>query len=112
MGNITHLKIIKRIIEESYEQLCISMLHSLGKMDTYLFIFKLAFIGPHLRHIEVPRLGIESERQLPAYATAMPNPSHICNPQHSSRQHQIRNPLSKARDQGHILMVTTWVCYR
>ena len=27
-------------------------------------------LGPHPRHMEVPRLGVESELQLPAYATA------------------------------------------
>ena len=37
--------------------------------------------GLHLRHMEVPRLGIKSELQLPAYttATATRDPSHICN---------------------------------
>jgi len=28
--------------------------------------------------MEVPRLGVESERQLPAYTTATPDLSHIC----------------------------------
>ena len=51
-------------------------------------------------HMEVLRLGVESELQLPAYATAIatPDPSHICNLHHSSRQCQILNPLSEARD--------------
>ena len=33
-------------------------------------------LGPHLWHMEVPRLGVESELQLPAYttATAMQDP--------------------------------------
>ena len=30
----------------------------------------MSFLGPHLRHMEVPRLGAESELQLPAYTTA------------------------------------------
>ena len=40
---------------------------------------------PHLWHMEAPRLGIESEQQLPTYttATATPDPSHVCNLQHS-----------------------------
>ena len=33
----------------------------------YLFI---VFLGPHLRHMEVPRLGVKLELQLPPYATA------------------------------------------
>ena len=54
----------------------------------------------------VPRLGVESELQLPAtaIATAAPDPSRVCDPYCSSRQHQILNPLSEARDRTHILM--------
>ena len=56
--------------------------------------------------MQVPRLGAESKLQLPAYttATAMQDPSHICNLHHSSRQRQILNPLSRARDRTHVLM--------
>ena len=41
--------------------------------------------GPHLRHIEVLRIGVELELQLLAYttATAMPDLSHICDLCHS-----------------------------
>ena len=35
----------------------------------YLFIY-FFFLGPHLQHMEVSRLGVESELQLPAYTTA------------------------------------------
>ena len=47
------------------------------------------FLGPHLWHMEVARLGAEWELQLPAYttATAMQDLSHICDPHHSSREH-------------------------
>ena len=57
---------------------------------------------------EVPRLGIESELQLPAYttATATPDLSPICVLHHSSWQCWILNPLSEARDRTHILMDT------
>ena len=60
----------------------------------------LVFLGPYPRHMEVPRLGVESELLLPAYttATAMPHLSHVCDPHHSSRQCWILNPLSRARD--------------
>ena len=54
------------------------------------------FLGPHPWHMEVPRLGIKSELQLPAYttATAMQDLSHRCDLHHRSGQCQILNPLS------------------
>ena len=61
--------------------------------------------------MEVSGRGVESMLQLPAYvtATAMPDPSRVCNLQHSSGQHQILNLLNEARDQTCILMAITWV---
>ena len=50
----------------------------------YLFVFAcfilfclLCFLGPHLRHKEIPRVGVKLELQLLAYttATAMRDPS-------------------------------------
>ena len=37
-------------------------------------------VGPHMQHMEVPRLGVKSELQLLAYttATATLDPSRIC----------------------------------
>ena len=59
-------------------------------------------------HMEIPRLGVKSELQLQAYATATAtwDLRCICNLYHSLQQHQILSPLSKARDQTHILMDT------
>ena len=56
--------------------------------------------------MEVSSLGVESELQLLAYttATATSDLSRVCDLHHSSQQHQILNPLSKARDQICILM--------
>ena len=50
--------------------------------------------------MEIPRLGAESELQLPAYTTATATQSlrHNCDLHCSLWQHQILNPLSKARD--------------
>ena len=60
----------------------------------------------------VPRLGVNSELHLPAYATATATatqgPRRICNLIQSSR---VLNPLSKARDQTRFLMDRTWVHY-
>ena len=63
--------------------------------------------------MEVPRLGVELEVQLPAYttATAMPDPSHVCNLHHSLWQYWILNPLSEARDRTLIHMDTSQVFY-
>ena len=56
--------------------------------------------------MEVPRLGVESEIQLPAYttATAMPDPRYICDLHHSSQQGRILNPRSKAGDRTRNLL--------
>ena len=61
--------------------------------------------------MEVARLGVESELQLPAYATvtAKWDLSHVCGLHHSSWWCQILNPLTKARDWTHILIDTSWV---
>ena len=57
--------------------------------------------------MEVPRLGIESGLQLPAYtaATAARDLSHVCVLCHSSPQCQILKPLSEAR----IESTTSWL---
>ena len=64
------------------------------RMQIY-FLFFVVFLGLHLWHMEIPRLGVELELELPAYATAtaMPDGSHILDLHHSSRQCQILNPL-------------------
>ena len=56
--------------------------------------------------MEVPGPGVKLEPQLLAYirATAMPDPSHICDLHHSSWQCQILNPLSEARDRICVLV--------
>ena len=77
-----------------------------------LDFFFFFFLGPHERYMEVPRLGVESELQQLAYATAtaMLDLSRVCHLHHSSRQHQILNALSKARDQTRILMDASQAC--
>ena len=42
-------------------------------------------------------------------ATVTPDQSHVCDLHHSSRQYQILNPLSEARDRPHVLMDTSWI---
>ena len=76
-------------------------------------LFFFVFLGPHVHQIEVSRLGLKLELQLPAYTigTATQDPSHICNPYHASQQYWILNPLSKARDWTRIFMDTSQVHY-
>ena len=73
----------------------------------FLLLLLLLFLGPLPRHMEVPRLGVELELQPPAFAraTAVQDPSRVCNLHHSSRQRRIVNPLSKGRDRTRNLMV-------
>ena len=70
-----------------------------------LFFFFPFFLGPHPWHMEVPRLGVESELQPLAYATATATPDSSCigDLHHSSRQCPILNPLSEARDRTCVL---------
>ena len=60
--------------------------------------------------MEVPRLGIESDLQLPAYttATATQDLSRVCDLHRCSWQHQILNPLSEAG----IESATSWFLVR
>ena len=53
------------------------------------FIFIFCFLGLHMQHMEVLRLGVKSELQLPATAIATWDLSRICHLNHSSRQRQI-----------------------
>ena len=75
---------------------------------TFFFLFRAV-----PRHIEVLRLGVQLELQLPAYttATATPDPSHVCHLYHSSQQHWIVNPLSQTRDRTRSLLVPSWICF-
>ena len=80
-------------------------------LSFFFFFFFFVFLRLHPQHMEVLRPGVESELQLPDYALAiaMPDPSHICHLHHSSRQHQIPNPLSRTRDGTCVLMYTSYI---
>ena len=71
----------------------------------FIYFLKLkkkigGFLGLYPWHMEIPRLGVKSELQLLAYtaATATQDPGRVCTLHHSSWQHWIPDPLSKARD--------------
>ena len=73
--------------------------------------FLFCFLGLQLWHMEIPRIGVESELQLLAYTTAtvMQDPSHVCDLHLSSWQHQILYRLREAKDQTHVLVVTSQI---
>ena len=75
-----------------------------------MFCF-VCFLGPHLWHMEVPRLGVELELLLPAYttATAMPAWSCLCNLHRSSQQHRVLDPLSGSRDRTFVLILVRFI---
>ena len=79
----------------------------------FFFSFFLLFLWLHQWHMEVLRLGVESEPDLPAYATAtaMPDLSLICELHHSLWQCWILNSLSKTRDRTCILTEISQVRY-
>ena len=64
--------------------------------------------------MEVPGLGVELELQLPAYATAtaMPDPSLVCDLHHSSWKCQILNPLREAKGRTCNFVVPSQICLR
>ena len=67
--------------------------------------------------MEILRLGVESELQLPAYTiataypTAMWDPSCVCDLYYRVKKCRILNPPSGAKDQNCILMDTSRVHY-
>ena len=56
------------------------------------------FLGLHLQHMKVPRLGVELELQLPACTTATAT--------------LYPRPTEQARDRTLILMGTSWIRFR
>ena len=58
--------------------------------------------------MEIPRLGVETELQLLATATVMPDPSRVCDLHHSSWQCWTPDPLNKPRDRT----ASSWVLVR
>ena len=67
----------------------------------FLVLFQIFFfLQPYLQHMEVPRLGVESELQLQA--------TIIATRDLSLQQHQNLNPLSEARDQT-LILLDIWV---
>ena len=105
------------------ELICITLLTNgvghlfMGLLATYILLLWTTifffFLGLNPQHMDFARLGVEWELQGLAYAivTAMWDLNHVCNLNHSSRQHLIFNPLSESRDGTRILMGYRWICF-
>ena len=104
----------KRIMENPGKARIGSLTHSFFHTVFVFFLFFFGFfLGPLPRHLEVSRLRVESELQLPAFATATatttPDLRRVCDLHHSSRQHGILNPLRETGDRTRVLMDASWV---
>ena len=77
------------------------LLTALICIQIHSLLLLLSFLGPHPRHMEVPRLGgVKLELQLL---------SRVLDLHHNSRQYSILNPLREARDQTRNLVVPSWI---
>ena len=87
-----------------------NVIYSWEEIILTLNLFFFFFLGPHLWHVEVPRLGVKSELLLLVYttATATQDLSHVCDLYHSSQQCQSLAHLSKARDRP----ASSWILVR
>ena len=66
-------------IKPASSQILVRFVSAEPQWELLIFLF-LVYFGPHLWHVQVPRLGVKSELQLPAYTTAMLDPSHHLQP--------------------------------
>ena len=73
------------------------------ELKTIFFFF---FLGPPPRHMDIPRLGVILELQLPACTTttATLDPSDTFGLHHSLQQCQVLNPLSHNKNSKHIFI--------
>ena len=82
--------------------------------EPWCFSFFPLFLGPYSQHKGFPGYGSNwscSRRPPTERATATRDPSPVCHLYRSSQQRQILDPLSKARDQTHNLMVPSRLCF-
>ena len=78
----------------------------------YFLIFLLFRSAPLAYGASQPRSPIRATAAGLYHSTAMPDPSCVSDPQHSSWQRLILNPLFEARDQTWILLDPGWFVNR
>ena len=78
--------------------LYLQLLRTQGFLSFFFFFSFLVLLGLHLRHMEIPRLGVESELQLPACIYHSHSNARSVTYTTAHGQRWILNPLSEARD--------------
>ena len=74
-------------------------------ISIYIFCLFFFFLGPHLWHMAVPRLRVESELAAGLHHSYSHTKSeHVCDLHQSSWEGWILNPLSQARDRTCLFM--------
>ena len=99
---------------DNTESLTHSTTRELPLLQSFLvLVLVLRREGLHLLHLEVPRLGIESELQMLAYspATAIPDPSYVSNLHHSSEPCWIAGYLTHWAGPG-VKPTSPWILSR
>ena len=92
-----------KVLEKSVREVCLAVTFlkrfrldfvrlEIYKIQNNLTLF--LFLGPHPWHMEVPQLGIQSELQLLAYATATAtqNPTHTASVTHTLQLMAMTDP--------------------
>ena len=93
--------------DNNYRIIIVATTHGTTFLNKYnllllLLLLLFCFLGPHLQHMEFPRLVVVIEA---AGASLSKTGSEcVCGLYHSSLRHQIPDPLRKAKDQTCILM--------
>ena len=77
----------------------------------FTFFLSFVFLGPPAAYGGTQARGpIRAAAAAYTTATAARDWSRVFNLHHSSQQHWILNPLSKTRDQTHVLIDTSQIC--
>ena len=91
-GEHTVMPIMSSFEAEKQHIVKITMVSFILNFRGFCFVLFCYFSGMYLQHFEVPRLGVEMELELMAYATATWDLSRVCNLHHSSWKHWIPDP--------------------